>query len=267
MRNVGPGQGLFAIALASVGIFSLSYGVCVPLGQSFPAWIPWRELWVYGSALLIIGFSVGLCFPRTALPSALTIRAYQTVWTVICAFPVLSNPLSVEAWYGFCEALAPFVGALILYASMRGESPESRLPIADERSVRMAQVIFGLTCVFYGWSHFAYAEYTANMVPTWLPGRLGFAYFTGLGHMAAGIGISVRILPRLAATFEAIMMSLFGLLVWVPSFFAQPRPEWARPPEHQWSELVVTLVLSAAAWIVASSLRNRPWGFAPRSRQ
>ena len=136
------------------------------------------------------------------------------------------------------------------------------MPIAGERAVRAAQVLFGLTCVFYGWSHFAYADYTASMVPAWLPGRLGFAYFTGLGHIAAGIGIVVGILPRLAATLEAIMMSLFGLLVWVPSLLAQPRPEWAGPPQNQWSELVVNLLLAASAWIVAASLRNRPWGFA-----
>jgi hypothetical protein len=58
---------------------------------------------------------------------------------------------------------------------------------------------------------------------------------------------------------------LFGLLVWVPSFFAQPRPDWATPPQNQWSELVVNLVLAAAAWVVATSLRNRPWGFRSRS--
>ena len=123
--------------------------------------------------------------------------------------------------------------------------------------MRTAQVLFGLTCVFYGWSHFVYADYTAGMVPTWLPGRLAFAYFTGLGHIAAGIAIIFRILPRLGAVLEAIMMSLFALLVWVPSFFAQPVPQWAKPPEHQWSELTVNLVLAASAWIVAMSLESR----------
>jgi uncharacterized membrane protein YphA (DoxX/SURF4 family) len=82
------------------------------------------------------------------------------------------------------------------------------------------------------------------------------AYFTGLCHLAAGIGIIVGILPRLAAALEAIMMSLFGLLVWLPSFFAQPRPAWATPPQNQWSELVVTLALAASACIVATSLRE-----------
>jgi uncharacterized membrane protein YphA (DoxX/SURF4 family) len=132
--------------------------------------------------------------------------------------------------------------------------------------VRVAQVLFGLTCVFYGSSHFSYADYTASMVPTWLPNRLGLACFTGLGHLAAGIGVIVGILPRLAASLEAIMMSLFGLLVWVPSFFAQPRPQWATPPQNQWSELVVNLALAASACIVAASLRSSPWGFGSRSR-
>jgi uncharacterized membrane protein YphA (DoxX/SURF4 family) len=266
MRIVGLGHGLFAIASASLAILSLSYGDFAPMGQSLPAWIPWRETWVYGSALLVLGASAGLCFSRTALPSALTIGAYLAVWALICAPAIISQPLSIGAWYGSCEALTSLAGAWILYAMLRWQSRGSQMPIASARAVRAAQVLFGLTCVFYGWSHFAYADYTASMVPAWLPGRLGFAYFTGLGHVAAGIGIIVWVLPRLAATLEAIMMSLFGLLVWVPSFLAQPRPEWATPPQNQWSELVVNLVLAASAWLVATSLRNRPWGFASRSR-
>jgi uncharacterized membrane protein YphA (DoxX/SURF4 family) len=257
---VGLSRGLLAIALASVAILSLSYGDFVPIGQSVAAWMPWRQIWVYGCALLVLAASAGLCFPRTALPSALTLVIYQAIWAAICALPILSAPLNVGAWYGFCEALAPLVGAWIIYALLRRRSGRSPAPIGSERAVRTAQIMFGLTCVFYGWSHFAYADYTAGMVPGWLPARLGFAYFTGLGHIAAGIGIVVWVLPRLAATLEAIMMSLFGLLVWVPSFFAHPPPAWATPPQNQWSELVVNLVLAAAAWIVASSLRNRAWG-------
>jgi uncharacterized membrane protein len=195
------------------------------------------------------------------------IGVYQAVWVATRAGPVVLNPLSVASWYGLCEALAPLLGAWILYATLRRGSGESETPlIASERAMCAAQVLFGFTCVAYGLAHFAYADYTASMVPAWLPGRFGFAYFTGLGHIAAGIGIAVWILPRLAATLEAIMMSLFGLLVWVPSFFAQPRPDWATPSQNQWSELVVNLVLAAAAWIVAISLRNRPWGFASHLR-
>jgi uncharacterized membrane protein len=255
--RIGLSRGFFAIAAASLAILSLTYGDFAPSGRSLPGWIPGRETWVHVCALLLLAASAGLCFPRTALPSALTISAYLAVWALLGTPPILSEPLSIGAWYGFCEAMTSLVGAWIVYV---------KIPVAGERAVRVAQVLFGLTCVFYGASHFVYADYTAVMVPAWLPGRLGFAYLTGLGHAAAGIGIIVGILPRLAATLEAVMMSLFGLLVWVPSFFAQPRPQWATPPQNQWSELVVNLLLAASAFIVAASLRNGPWGFGSRSR-
>ncbi len=211
MRIVGLGHGLFAIAGAGLAVLSLTYRDFAPIWRPLPAWIPWRETWVYGSGLLVLGASAGLWFARTALPSALMIGTYLAVWAVTRAAPVVFKPLSVGSWYGLCEALGPLLGAWILYATLRWPSrvPETPL-IASERAVRAAQVLFG--------------------------------------------------------TLEALMMSLFGLLVWVPSLFMQPPPEWATPPRNQWSELFVTLLLAASAWIVATSLQNRPWGFASRSR-
>lgn len=266
MRVAGLGQGLLAIASAVLAIWSLTYGDFSWGEQPLLAKIPLRETWVYGSALVLLAASAGLCFPRTALPSALTIGAYQAVGVVVSVPQILSKPLSVGAAYPFFEALTPLAAAWVLYAMLRRQSPGSGMSIASDGAVRAARVLFGLTCVFYGWSHFVYADYTASMVPAWLPSHLALAYFTGLGHAAAGLAIIVGILPRLAATLEATMMSLFGLLVWVPSFFMQPRPSWATPPENQWGELVVNVVLAASAWIVAISLENRPWTFAARSR-
>jgi uncharacterized membrane protein YphA (DoxX/SURF4 family) len=264
MRFDGFAHALFALAVASAAILSFSDGDLVPIGQPFPAWIPWREAWVHGSALLLLLASVGLCFSRTAVLSAAAIALYQTVWAVISAMPLLrSKSFGFGAWYPFCEAVAPLVGAWILYAMLRWQSRRAPTPLASEGAVRVAQTLFGLTCIFYGTSHFAYADYTASMVPVWLRAQLGFAYLTGLAHIAAGVGIAVGILPRLAAVLEAVMMSLFGLLVWVPTFFTQPPPQWATPPRNQWSELVVNLLLAAAAWLIATSLRYRPWGLGP----
>ena len=266
MRIAGLGQGVFAIAAATLAVWSLTYGDFAWGEQPLLAKIPLRETWVYGSALILLAASAGLCFRRTALPSVLTIGAFQAVGLAISLPQILSHPLSVGAAYPFMEALTALAGAWILYAMLRRQSPGSGMSIASDGAVRTAQVLFGLTCVFYGWSHFVYAHYTASMVPARLPAHLALAYFTGLGHAAAGLAIIVGILPRLAATLEATMMSLFGLLVWAPSFFTQPRPQWATPPEHQWGELVVNVVLAASAWIVAMSFENRSWTFAARSR-
>jgi uncharacterized membrane protein YphA (DoxX/SURF4 family) len=257
MRMTTLGQGLFAIAAASLAILSLAYGDFGWGAQSVLAAIPWRQTWVYGSALVLLAAAVGVCFPRTALPAVVTIGAYQLIGAALSVPLIVAKPLGVDAWYPFCEALTPLAAAWVLYATLRRQSPRAAPPMASAGAVRTAQVLFGLTCVFYGFSHFLYADYTAGMVPAWLPGHLGFAYFTGLGHAAAGLAIIVGILPRLAAILEATMMSLFGLLVWVPSFFAHPRPAWATQPEHQWSELVVNGVLAASAWVIASSFATR----------
>ena len=251
MRTVGLGKYSVAIASASLAIWGLINAHSA--WHSLPAWVPWREGWIYGSSLVVLAASAGLCLPRTALPGALTIGVYQAVSAALFVPLIISQPLSIGAWYPLCEALTALAGAWILYALLQRQSPGPGTAIASEGAVRTAQILFGLTCVFYGWSHFLYAGYTASLVPAWLPGRLPLAYFTGLCHIAAGLAIIVGILPGMAATLEAVMMGLFGLLVWAPTFFAQPTPKWATPPAHQWGEFVVNLVLAASAWIVAIS--------------
>ena len=256
MRTILIGRGLLVIASASVAVLTVYGGESALLGQSLPHWLPWRDGWVYGCALAVLAASVGLCFKRTALVGVSIIAAYYLLWALTCVPAVMKAPLSVLAWYGLCEAVTSLVGPWILYILLKRQA--SGLTGTDMLQVRIAQVLFGLTCIFYGWSHFAFAQYTASMVPGWLPGRLAWAYLTGLGHIAAGIGMTVWVLPHLAAFLEAVMMSLFGLLVWVPSFFMQPRPAWAGSPQGQWSELILTLVLATSAWIVygATSARH-----------
>lgn len=264
MRIVEFARGSLAVAAASLAVLTLLYGDLAPLGQSVPAWITARNVWLYGPALLLLVASAGLCFGRTALPSLLTIGGCYAFWALTGLPAILAKPLSVGSWYGFCEALTAFAGAWVLYALLRWQRQDSKPPGASASAVRAGQVVFGLTCVFYGWSHFVYANYTASMVPTWLPDHLAFARFTGVGHLAAGLGIALGILPRLAAVLEALMMSLFGLLVWVPTFWANPRPKWATPPVTQWSELVVNVVLVASALVIVASLKRRPWSLASR---
>ena len=260
----GFGQALFGIAVAGLAILSLVFGNFAPIAEPFPASLPWPEVWVYGSGAILLAAGAGLFFARTALVSALIIGVYASAWTVTRAGPVLLKPLSIGSWYGFCEAMGPLVGVWILYALLRRQYNAPAVTVmTGDRALHVARVLFGAACVVYGAAHFAYAAYTAKMVPAWLPGRTGLAYLTGAGHAAAGFGLLVGVLPRLAATLEAIMMTLFGVLVWLPSFFAQPAPGWAPSTQVQWSETLLTFLLAASAWIVAASLRHAPWGFTP----
>lgn len=264
MRITGFGHALFGIAVAGLAMLSLVYGDFAPIWEPFPALLPWPEVWVYGAGAILLAASAGLFFARTASASAITIGVYGSVWAVARARPVLLKPLIVGSWYGFSEALGPLLGAWILYAVLRRRYDAPALTaMTGDRALHVARGLFGAACVVYGAAHFAYATFTATMVPAWLPGPTALAYLTGAGHVAAGFGLLVGVLPRLAATLEAIMMNLFGILVWLPSFIAQPVPEWARSTQVRWSETFLTFLLAASASIVAASLRSTPWGFAP----
>ena len=243
---------LFALACAGVALFCLAYGDFAPGGMVLPAWLPGRGALIVAVAILLLIGSASLFIPRAAVTGGMLLVGYFLVWMLLGLPGVFTFPPTFGGWYGFCEGLSCFAGACLLAA------PEG------SRNARVAQVLFGLTCIFYGASHIAYADYTAAMVPGWLPARLALAKLTGMCHAAAGLGIAVGLRPRLAATLEALMMTLFGLLVWLPTFFMQPPPAWATPPKNQWSELAVNGVLAGAGWLVASSLRSQPWGVSRR---
>jgi len=286
-------RSLVAVASAALGFLGLAYSEFAPLGQVISAGTAARQVWLIGSACLLL-LASALCFLPAVLPAVLIISGYEVAWAILSTPQIRVNPLSIGAWYGFSEALSSLVAPAMLYVAYQSQvaqnsgvpppaqraSTAARIPptagtpneavtltaarivtvartLAAARVLAAARMLFGLTCVFYGASHFVYADYTASMVPRWLPGSLGLAYFTGIAHVVAGTCLIVKLVPWLAATFEALMLSSFGLLVWVPSFFMQPRPKWARPPGNQWSELVVTLLLATSAWLLAASLRTR----------
>jgi uncharacterized membrane protein len=252
---------LLGAGAMGLAIISFVFNDFAPLWHVIPASLPAREYWVDACACVLVVASVGLCFARFTMASIATISAYYLFWAIGSAPPIFHDLWSFGSWYGVVLASSAIAGAWILRIELRLLSQPLQGPTRDAGIVRVAQVVFGLACVFYGCSHFAFAEYTASFLPSWLPGRLGLAYFTGACHVAGGLGIAVGVLPRLAANLEAVMVSLFGVLIWVPSFFMHPRPAWAGTTQNQSSELVVTLVLAAAAWSIAESLRTKPWGF------
>jgi uncharacterized membrane protein len=256
LNAVAVARGLFALASASLAVWILVFGQWVP--QPLPAGMAFGDGLTYAGALVILAASVGLCFARTAVASVLTLGAYQVVSVAMAVPQWLAMPQSVDAWYPFFEALTPLAGAGALYVMVRCSRRESGATPAERVALRGAQALLGLTCVFYGVSHFVYGAYTATLVPGWLPAPLLVAYATGACHLAAGLALIIGVAPRLAAALEATMMSLFGLVVWIPSFFAQPPPSWATPAAQRWSELVVTFVLAAAAWVVTLSFSRAP---------
>jgi uncharacterized membrane protein len=257
MRTIRPGQLIFVLGTAGLAVLSLIYGDFALQWQPVPDWIPGRTGLAYVSGVVILIACVGVFFRRIGIVSACVLMIYQSAWVLTHAAELLPGPWSVGAWLGLCEALALLIGAWILYVSLLPQSGGPRFGfLASDRSQHTARILFGICCVVFGLSHFVYAGFTAGMIPHWLPARLALAYLTGACHVAAGVAIATTILARLAATLEALMLSLIVLLVHVPSIGAMPAPDWAPTTRIQWTALCVACALAGSTWLLADLLRG-----------
>jgi uncharacterized membrane protein len=149
---------------------------------------------------------------------------YLIIWALLKVPALVVAPQMEAVWLGFGELTVLLAGGWILFATL-AELPEgSPLSFATgEKSVRVARILFAISLIPIGLSHLVYTKETVELVPAWLPYRVGWAYLTGAGQIACGLGVLLSVLPQVAATAEAGMISLFTLLVWAPAIVAAPK--------------------------------------------
>jgi len=252
MGAVSVGRLLFALGFAAAGAIGLGAHDFVLSQQPVPQGIPLRETLATISGALLLVMGIGLLVPRAAKVAALVFTAYLALWVLALELPrALAAPQVTGYWLGVGEDLTLATGAWVIFCAMTGRNDET---------LRVARILFGLALLPIGLSHFVYLQITVGFIPAWFPFRLFLAVFTGAAHIAAGLALVFGLMPRLAATLEAIMESLFTVFVWIPAVVNAPTKR------EDWVNLCISAALSAAAWAVAESFRREPWAFARGSR-
>jgi len=231
------GRFVFAALVIALGILGFATGDFAPTWQPVPKSVPAREMLVYLSAAIPLICGIGLIRSRTASFASAVLLAYVLAWLLLLRVPrIFVAPYSQETWSGLGETAVIVAGAAVLCAK-------------SERGLRIARVLYGLALIPFGIGHFNYIDETAALVPSWLPWHVAWAYLTGCTFIAAGVAVIVGVHARLAAALSALQMGLFTLLVWVPIVVAGPNA-------FQWSEFVISVALTAGAWVVADSYRK-----------
>jgi uncharacterized membrane protein len=255
IRIASAGHACFAAVMIWLGAMGLSKGDFVPVWEPVPKWVPAREALAYLCAFISLASGVGLLWQRTAAVAARVVFALLMVWLLALRLPnfFFQSPLVLVAWtFGSTAVMA--AAAWVLYVWFAGDRDRHRLGlIADDRGVRIARALYGLSLVPFGLAHFMYLDATTVLVPHWLPSHVAWAYFTGATFIAAGLAVTLGVCARLAAALSTLQMGLFGLIVWVPRVLA------GAVNDFQWGEFVVTCALTAGAWVVADSYRGAPW--------
>jgi uncharacterized membrane protein YphA (DoxX/SURF4 family) len=217
---------------------TISMGVlCLVYAGLDPHWQRSLEAWntaplAYANGAILIAASAALVIPKTAKFGGYALAAVLALWAVFEAPRVVAG---VEAaWLAPAEILAVAFGALTATGT--------------ERGARIVRALFGICAITFGAAHFLYLDFTASMIPAFIPFHLFFAAFTGGGHIAAGLSLISGVLAWLGSALLALMFSLFVVLLHIPRVLADPTNR------IEWTMLCHATALTGAAWLLASTL-------------
>jgi uncharacterized membrane protein len=252
-RSQQPALTLFAVGMIGLGILALVYGDFALVWQPVAPWIPGRTILAYGSGLIMLLGGVGLLSRATVTWSVRILFPYLIVWLLLKVPALLVAPQMEAVWLGSGEIAVLLAGGWVLFATLAGLREGSPLTFATgANGIRLARMLFAVSLIPIGLSHLVYVKQTVELVPAWLPYRVGWAYLTGAGQIACGLGVLFWIFPRVAAWAEAGMISLFTLLVWGPAIVAAPK---TRLP---WTAFFISWAIASAAWVVAQNIAPKP---------
>lgn len=252
-REQQPSLSLLAIGLIGLGVLGLSVGDFAMVWQPVPAWFPARTALAYAAGAFMLICGAGLFFRATVTWAVRIVFPYLVVWQLLKLPSLFAAPKVEGVYLGFGELAVLLAGGWTLFARL-GEvrAPAWLAWATGERGVRIARYYFAVWIIPIGLSHWIYTKETVELVPAWLPFKTGWAYLTGAGQMASGLGVLFGVLPRIAAWAEAGQITLYTLLIWLPGIFATPRSRLS------WTALWISWTIGAAAWVVAQNVSPKP---------
>lgn len=255
------GHAAFAAVMIGLGVLGLIKRDFTVVWQPVPNGVPAREVLAYLCSFASLASGVGLLWRRLAPLAARVLLAYLVIWFLLWRVRGLFVLPLVSGTWSSGQTLVMTAAAWVLFVWFATDWDRQRLGFASsDKGLRIARILYALGLIPFGLAHFMYIKETVALVPGWLPWHVAWGYFTGATFIAASLAVLTGVFARLAVTLSALQMGLFGLLVWLP------RVATGNLSAFQWGEVVMTVALTAAAWVVADSYRGTPWFAVGRQR-
>jgi uncharacterized membrane protein YphA (DoxX/SURF4 family) len=236
---------IYGLAAVALGLVGLVWGDYAVVWQPDADALPGRTGLGYAVAVPFLLAGLAVQWQRAAYLATLVLAVLFGLAVVfIDVPPVIAHPSVFGTWYGVAETLALAAGGGVAYANC------ARLePAAATRLAAVCRRQFGVCLIVFSLAHLVYLDYTAKMVPAWLPpGQIFWAGATAAGHFAAGVSFISGIYARTAAMLLTAMFVVFGILVHAPTLLLDPHHHF------YWAENAINFVLIGSAWVIAASL-------------
>ena len=252
MTAMRPSGVLFAASMVSLGVAGLVNGDFALVWQQIPLdHLPGRTFIAYICALIELVTGIGVLLASTRVLSCRVLFVYLLLWLVLLKLPVvLTVPQLQESWANFGEIAIIVAGGWCLFASSSGDWEKQHLSfLVGARGVPAARFLLIVSLPMIGLDVLVHS-YTLPAWLRWVPLEKEWIYLSGVGSLAACLGLALGIFPRLAATMEAAMLGVITLIYWAREL---PTGRTAS------TAFIISAAIASGVWIVADTYRNVPW--------
>jgi uncharacterized membrane protein len=114
-----------------------------------------------------------------------------------------------------------------------------------DKLIALGCMFIAVSLAVFAPEHFGGPMQVADMVPSWMPAHLFWAYFVGCALLAAAASLTAKKFVRLSSTLLGLMFFLFVCMMHIPNALADPKNRFA------WAYALRDLSFAAGAWALA----------------
>jgi uncharacterized membrane protein len=224
------GRLLYAFGIAGIAVQNVLRADFVAGLQPVPDWLPARALLAVVAGVLALAACAALVTDRRVDLGARGLAILLGISVIALHAPrVIGDPSNGSAWASAFEILA--------LASVAAALAVPRPAVA--------RIGFGVSLPVFGILHFLYRDYTASVIPAWIPGHMFWAITTGVLHIAAGTSLLADRMTRLTARLLTVMFGSWVILLHIPRAIAMHEA-------REWTSLCVAIAMCGGAWLIAA---------------
>jgi hypothetical protein len=241
MKTATFGRILFGAAAVLFGVLALKW-------HDPDTWQNLHQIWrlpsgmILGECLMValIAGGIAMQHPRTAHLASVVLGVVYLCFTLACIPDTIAAENIYERYGGsFFLFFSLLCGAIALYAATEANAARGKV------FGRVARIGLGVCAISFTVGQIVLPRDTASLVPKWIPpSQMFWAILTTIAFALAALAILTNLQARLATRLMALMLALFGLMVWLPRVIAQPKVHFI------WSEFALNFLIAGAVWMV-----------------
>ena len=253
LSNIG--RIFYGIAIAEIGFQTIYF-------KDFPYFLlPPNHLSIPGFTIIdfisgALFILAGACIVFKKITNLISLLLGGALLLIICFYWVLyefivsANYRHLGDWENAVKDLTLAGGALVI-AGCFPEKSKNCVTSFLGKLIPFGVILFALTIIDYGVSHFLYAKEAADYVPSWIPAHLFWMYFCGIALLGSGIAIILKIRVRLFAALLGTMILIWFISLHMPRVIASSAADMA----GEVASACIALAYGGIAFVIAGEAK------------